>query len=152
MKPRQLLLFVLLLRFIWAPPSLCAQQPPGPDFNSLRQLWIQNLEARKLEPALALYAADATFVNADGTHVAGAGLRNLFETVFREFRATITMTSRASEFSCNLAYESGSYDERVTVSATGEQKRVTGDYMTIYRASRDKWLIAQQVWTQAPGK
>ncbi len=153
MRFSNLLSFLLFLSFLAAPPALFAQQSAAPDFNALRKTWIQDLEGRKLGPAIALYAGDAMFINADGSHVTGDGLRKLFETVFTNFRARITMTSRASAFSGVLAYDSGNYDETITVAATGEQKHLTGDYLTVYRRGAvDKWLIVQQVWTQAPEK
>jgi len=133
--------------------GLPAQSPTGPDFNALRKSWVHSLETRDLQASLAAYAGDAVFTSADGTHVSGQELRQLYETVFKAFRATITMTPRATEFSGRLAYEAGSYDETVVVTESGTRKHFSGDYLTIYRnAGKAKWLIVQQVWTEAPGK
>jgi ketosteroid isomerase-like protein len=150
---RRLPYSVLLTLTLLTAPRIHAQSPPGPDFNVLRKSWVHCLETRDLQASLAAYASDATFTNPDGTHASGKELRQLYETVFKTFRAKITMTPRASEFSGNLAYEGGSYDETVTLTGSGERKHFQGDYLTVYRhTGKANWLIVQQVWTAAPGK
>jgi ketosteroid isomerase-like protein len=130
-----------------------AQSATKPDFEGLRNDWVQKLESRELAGSLALYSGDATFTNPDGTHVSGASLANLFQTVFQSFRAKIVMTPRSDAFSGALAYEAGSYAEDLITIADGKQVHVNGDYLTIYRRTdAGKWLIVEQMWTEAAPK
>ena len=130
-----------------------AQSATRPDFNGLRNQWVQKLESRDLAGSLALYSGDATFTNPDGTHVSGAAQANLFATVFQSFQAKIVMTPRSDAFSGALAYEAGSYAEDLIATADGKQTHANGDYLTIYRRTdAGKWLIVEQVWTEAAPK
>ncbi len=141
------LVMLLALALSWA------QSATRPDFNGLRNQWVQKLESRDLAGSLTLYSDDATFTNPDGTHVSGAALDNLYKTVFQSFQAKIVMTPRSSAFSGALAYEAGSYVEDLTANADGKQIHVNGDYLTIYRRTdADKWLIVEQIWTEAAPK
>ncbi|MFY9856176.1 MAG: nuclear transport factor 2 family protein [Terracidiphilus sp.] len=129
------------------------QSATKPDFEGLRNQWVQKLESRDLAGSLALYADDATFANPDGTHVSGAALANLYKTVFESFHAKIVVTPRSDAFSSSLAYEAGSYAEDLVAIANGKQIHVSGDYLTIYRrTAAGKWLIVEQMWTEAVPK
>lgn len=125
-------------------------QSSAPDFAALRSLWIADLEGKRLEPALACYAPGAVFTNADGTHVSGEGLRELYKSVFRNFDASIEMTPRTTTASGELAYEAGSYAEEIVDRATHAGQHLSGDYLTVYRRESGRWLIVEQVWTLVP--
>lgn len=134
--------------------STSASASPAP-MAQLRHDWVTALEAQNLEASLALYAADANFINPDGTHTKSAAeLRKLYTTVFAAFTAKIKLVSRTTGQSGNLAYDSGSYTE--TLAERGQPAgqgfhAVRGDYLTLYRHDPDdRWRIVQQVWTQAP--
>lgn len=147
------LFVVLLLAILAASIFSPAQSITAPDFEGLRSNWIQKLESRDLAGSLALYTSDATFTNPDGTHVSGAGLRDLYQTVFQSFHARIVMTPRSHGFSGSLAYEAGSYGEDITQIDDGERKHIDGDYLTVYRRTGSgAWLIVEQVWTEAARK
>jgi ketosteroid isomerase-like protein len=91
------------------------------------------LESQDLEGSLALYTKDATFTNPDGTHVSGAVLRDLYKAVFGSFHAKILMTPRSHASSGSLAYEAGSYDEDLRRVGNGDERHVSGNYLTVYR-------------------
>jgi ketosteroid isomerase-like protein len=126
----------------------------GPDFDALRSGWIADLQAKSLDGSLSRYAEDAAFYSPDGTHVtSAAAIRSLFSQVFSAYDAQITMIPVRIEYSgrSDLAFESGTYAEDLTVRATKAVKHSAGDYLIIYQRSPDgSWLISQQVWTGAP--
>ena len=126
----------------------------GPDFDALRSGWIADLQAKSLDGSLSRYAEDAAFYSPDGTHVtSAAAIRSLFSQVFNAYDAQITMIPVRIEYSgrSDLAFESGTYAEDLTVRATKAVKHSAGDYLIIYQRAPDgRWLISQQVWTGAP--
>jgi len=129
---------------------------PYPDaendaFAALRQQWALNLHDKRIDASVAEYAPDAEFINPDGGRVRGtAGLRHLFETITATFDSDLVSASKRVELSGDLAYDSGTYQESLTVCATGKAQRASGSYLTIYRRSKDgAWLIVEQVWTGA---
>jgi ketosteroid isomerase-like protein len=66
------------------------------------------------------------------------------------FTSDIELRSIKAEFSGELAYDSGDYSETVTSVKDGTRTAIRGDYLTIYKRGADKkWLIVQQVWTEA---
>jgi len=121
-------------------------------FDGLRNDWIADLEAHRLQPSLDLYASDAVFINPDGTHSIGsAAIRSLYESVFAAFDAQIRMVPMSHQLSGNLAFESGTYTEQTVERRTQKVQNVHGDYLTVYRLEKpNRWLIVQQVWTEAP--
>jgi len=120
-------------------------------FAALRQQWARNLHDKRIDASVAEYAPDAEFINPDGSRVRGtADLRHLFETVTAMFDSDLVFDSKRVELSGDLAYDSGRYQESLTVRATGKAQRASGSYLTVYRRSKDAtWLIAEQVWTGA---
>jgi uncharacterized protein (TIGR02246 family) len=141
----------LLLLAASLTPALHAQSAP---FEQLRQTWVDDLEGRDLEASLALYTPDATFINPDGTHAATpAEIRQLFSFVYAAFQAKIQLTSRSTNTSGDLAFDSGSYTE--TITERGAQPgqgihHLNGDYLTVYHHDPDgRWRIVQQAWTDS---
>ena len=119
-------------------------------FALLRQSWIEDLEGHRLLSSLGHYAPDADFLSADGNHAGGtAAIRQLYSTVFAQFDASIQMISRVTSESGDLAYDSGSYTERITLHEGHKVLDYHGDYLTIYRHLGLQWLIVQQAFTQA---
>jgi len=150
----------LAMAMLFAPPffrvAVAAAQAGGsqssvPDLGKLRAEWVHHLATKQLEPFLNLYAPDAVFLSL-GDRVAGtAALRTLFETVMASVNSDITLTSRATDISGDLAYDSGDYHETLTTIATGAKSTLSGSYVLIYkRQPSGAWLIVQHIWTLAP--
>jgi peptidoglycan/xylan/chitin deacetylase (PgdA/CDA1 family) len=120
-------------------------------FAALRQQWARNLHHKRVDALVAEYTPDAEFINPDGSRVHGtADLRHLFETVTAMFDSDPVFDSKHVEVSGDLGYDSGTYQESLTVRATGKAQRASGSYLTIYHRGKDgAWLIAEQVWTGA---
>ena len=120
--------------------------------GKLRDAWIQDLRAKRLEPILKSYAADAAFLQPTGVRITGpAALRGLFQMIMSTFDSDLTLHSRSLEASGDLAYDSGDFEEGLTVIATGAKINSKGSYIIIYkRQANGSWLIVQQVWTGTP--
>jgi peptidoglycan-N-acetylglucosamine deacetylase len=121
-------------------------------FVPLRQEWAQNLREKKIEASVAEYAADGEFIQPDGGRVRGTeALRKLYETITTTFDSDLVFDSQRVETSGDLAFDSGTFREVLTMRATGKRLFSTGSYLTVYRREAGgSWLIVQQVWTGPP--
>jgi len=124
----------------------------GKVFAQLRVDWARNLHDKKIEASLAEFTADGEFIQPDGTRVRGTeALRKLYEMITATFDSDLVFDSQRMEVSGDLAYDSGTFREVLTMRAGGKRLFSTGSYLTVYRRNKDgRWLIAQQVWT-GPG-
>lgn len=120
-------------------------------FAALRAEWVSNLHDKRIEDSVAEYAADAEFVDPGGGRVRGtAALRKLFEAITAIYDSDLEFYSWRVETAGDLAYDSGTYREKLKLRASGESQFSSGSYLTVYRRQQDgKWLIAEQVWTGA---
>jgi ketosteroid isomerase-like protein len=120
--------------------------------GKLRDAWVQDLRAKRLEPILKSYAADAAFLLPAGERITGSvALRGLFQNIMAAFDSDLTLHSRNLEASGDLAYDSGDFEETLTVIATGAKINSKGSYIIIYkRQGNGSWQIVQQVWTGTP--
>lgn len=114
----------------------------------LRQKWAHDLQEKRLEASIALYAQDAVFIQPDGTRVKGlVAIRRLYEKVTSTFDSSLNFSSERVEISRDLAYDSGTYTETLVMRATHKSILNKGSYLTIYRRSRDgNWKIVEQMW------
>lgn len=120
--------------------------------GKLREAWVRDLRTKQLEPILKSFAADAAFLQPTGERITGAAaLRGLFQTIMGTFDSDLTLHSRNLEASGDLAYDSGDFEETLTVVATGAKINSKGSYIIIYRRKANgSWQIVQQVWTGTP--
>jgi ketosteroid isomerase-like protein len=120
--------------------------------TKLREAWIQDLRTKQLEPILKFYAPEAVFLQPTGERITGpAALRTLFQTIMSTFTSDLTLHSQNLETSGDLAYDSGDFQEALTVIATGAKITSKGSYVMIFkRQPNGGWQIVQQVWTGVP--
>jgi ketosteroid isomerase-like protein len=118
----------------------------------IREIWVQDLRTKQLEPILKLYAPDAVFLQPTGERITGsAALRTLFQTIMATFNSDLTLHSQNLETSSDLAYDSGNFEETLTNIATGARITSKGSYIIIFRRQPDRsWQIVQHVWTGPP--
>lgn len=114
----------------------------------LRQKWAHDLQEKRLEASIALYAQDAVFIQPDGTRVKGlVAIRRLYEKVTSTFDSSLNFSSERVEISRDLAYDSGTYTETLVMRATHKSILNKGSYLTIYRKGKDgNWKIVEQMW------
>jgi ketosteroid isomerase-like protein len=118
----------------------------------IREAWDQDLRTKQLEPILKFYAPDAVFLQPTGDRITGsAALRTLFVNIMATFNSDLTLHSQNLEASGDLAYDSGDFQESLTVVATGAKITSKGSYVLIFkRQPNGSWLIVQQVFTGTP--
>jgi len=125
-----------------------AEMKAGDEFAGLRAEWAQNLHDKRVDASVAEYTATAEFVDPSGARVRGTeALRKLFATVTATFDSDLKFDSKKVEVSGDLAFDSGSYEETLTVRASGKEQHASGSYLTVYERGAGKWLIAEQEWT-----
>jgi ketosteroid isomerase-like protein len=119
---------------------------------NIREAWIQNLRNKRLEPILKFYSPDAVFLQPTGERISGsAALRALFQNIMSTFTSDLMLHSVNLETSGELAYDSGDFEETLTVLATGAKISAKGSYIIIYKRQPNRsWQIVQQVWTGTP--
>jgi ketosteroid isomerase-like protein len=119
---------------------------------NIREAWVQDLHTKQLEPILKFYASDAAFLLPRGDRLTGsAALRTLFQTIMATFNSDLTLHSKNLETSGDLAYDSGDFDESLTVTATGAKITSKGSYVIIFkRQPNGIWQIVQHIWTGTP--
>src|SRR5580700_2216114 len=67
------------------------------------------------------------------------------------FNSDLTLHSKNLETSGDLAYDSGDFDESLTVIATGAKITSKGSYVIIFkRQPNGIWQIVQHIWTGTP--
>lgn len=145
----QLALLLLLYLQPWHPgPPALTQSSARDEFAPIRQEWAQDLSAKKIDAAMTLYSADATFIDPDGSRAHGTQpIRQLFEAAAQTYDSTLTFHPQRVETSGTLAVDSGTYTEMLVVRATGKQQESDGSYVMVYRREGRTWKILEQVWT-----
>ena len=114
----------------------------------LRAGWARNLRDKRVDDCVAEYAQDAEFIDPGGGRVRGAAaLREFFAMITTIYDSDLEFYSWRVETVGDLAYDSGTYRERLKLRASGEAQSSSGSYLTVYRRENGKWLIAEQVWT-----
>lgn len=124
---------------------------PSDSFEGLRSEWVQDLHQKRIEASVALYAPDGVFIQPDGARIEGtAALRGLFNNITSTFDSDLQFSSQRVQISGDLAFDSGTYTEKLVDRATGNHLHSKGSYLTIYRRQPDgSWKILEQVWTGA---
>lgn len=117
-------------------------------FAALRTAWAHNIHEKAIDASVAEYAPDAEFMGTTGSRVSGSdALHQLFQTVTTTYDADMTFDSKRVEVAGDMAYDSGSYAETLSVRADGRVLHSNGSYLTVYRRGKDgTWLIEQQIW------
>lgn len=116
---------------------------------ALRESWVKDLHDKRIEPAMDLYADKAVFYSPGADRADGKPrIRELFVKVMNTYDSDIHLHSLESGVSGPLAYDSGDYEETLTVRSSGAASRVRGSYLMVLRRGADgRWRIQQHMWT-----
>jgi len=147
------LVFAIAVAMTFSPSA--AANPQASTLETLakmREAWVQDLRTKQIEPILKFYAPEAAFLQPNGERLTGsAALRALFQNIMSTFNSDLTLHSQNLETSGDLAYDSGDFEESLTVIATGAKITSKGSYIIVYkRQPSGDWRIVQQVWTGTP--
>jgi ketosteroid isomerase-like protein len=143
------LAFATILASTFSPAAAVPQASTIVTLAKIREAWVQDLRTKQLEPILKVYAPDAVFLQPTGERITGsAALRTLFQTIMATFNSDLTLHSQNLETSGDLAYDSGDFQENLTIIATGAKITSKGSYIIIFKRQPDRsWQIVQHVWT-----
>jgi ketosteroid isomerase-like protein len=116
---------------------------------ALRENWAKDLHDKRIEPAMDLYADKAVFYSPGADRADGKPrIRELFLKVTKTYDSDIQLHSLETGLSGPLAYDSGDYEETLTVRSSGAVNHVRGSYLMVLRRGADgRWRIQQHMWT-----
>lgn len=126
-----------------------ATPSPADAIARLRTEWTRDLHDKKLDQIAMLYASDAVFLPPNGERIIGrSSIRDLTKKAMDAFTSDLTFQSLNTEFSGDLAYDSGEYRETLTSATDGSTSHGQGNYLMVFKRQKDgAWVIVQQVWT-----
>ena len=148
---RRLLTAIAIFAMCAAFGALSPAKETAP-FAEARAQWATLLHAKNVDKFVELYAPDAVFVSGDVGRVVGReGIRKITLQATNSFTSNLAFRSMTTDQAGDLAYDSGEFSETLTPNSGGAPIEAKGSYLTIYKRQADgRWLIAQQVWTEAP--
>lgn len=116
----------------------------------ISEQWAREWSAGNLDAVIALYAEDAVFLTATGSRTTGrAAIRELFKKALAAQVSDLSVHSKVTEQSGDLAYDSGEYEE--TTTSGGVKRTGRGNYLVVFRRDRRKqWRIVEHMWTDVP--
>ena len=122
------------------------------DAASVRPRFARDMRTKDLRDVLALYAADAVFVQPSGTRIAGRhALRNLYVSTFATYDSNIALHGpepHAVSPGSPSCIDAGRYDETLRVRTNGTTMHVHGGYrFTFTRGAADRWVVTEMRWT-----
>lgn len=129
--------------------AVSSRSGPAQIAAAAREQWTRDLHDKKTDAAVAQYAADAEFLQPDGSRLRGAAaIRNLYQTIVATYDSDLVFESQRVEGCGDLIYDSGTFHESLIFRANGKPQLSTGSYLTIYRRnSSGTWHIVEQAWT-----
>jgi uncharacterized protein (TIGR02246 family) len=138
---------LILLIVVWA-LNVYAADDATRLVGAVRDQWAKDWNGKQLDHIATLYAPNADFLSSNGARYSGVpAIRDYFKSVLAKNTPSITMRSATLEVSGDLAFDSGTYDETVV---TGTKSRALhGNYLMVLRRQNGKWLIAEQMWSEA---
>jgi ketosteroid isomerase-like protein len=117
------------------------------EISAISTLWAREWTARHPDTVLALYADDAVFHAPDHGRIAGrAAINDLFRLMQSTVIPSITLHSTRSQIAGNLAYDSGEFQETLTMKADNSTRQYHGTYLMVFRREAGKWLIIEHMW------
>jgi ketosteroid isomerase-like protein len=168
MNPRCLSLFLAALSMVVAIAPLTAQTPSNSakEIATIREQWVTNWNAMKIEPIVKLYAQDAVLLPSAGQRIEG---RDAIENYLKQAMASSTghliVTPASLKDSGKQEVDSGSFKDTLKGGGSGiggkagiggnagfgggGSREVNGDYRVVLRRGRDgKWLIELGAWNE----
>lgn len=118
------------------------------EISAIATLWAREWTARHPDAVLSLYADDAVFHAPDQGTISGrAAINDLFQKMQSAVIPSLTMHSTRSQIAGNLAYDSGIFQETVTMKADNSTQQHHGTYLMVLRREAGKWLIIEHMWS-----
>jgi ketosteroid isomerase-like protein len=127
--------------------ATAAHQSAADAADSIDARFVLDMHDKKIDDVLTLYAKDAVFLQPDGTEVSGAGLRALYEQVFKAFDSDLHLKRTGLKHDLNTVIEDGTYTETLGHRDTGKLDNVMGTYrFTLHLDPDGQWRYSRMEW------
>jgi len=142
------------MRVIHAALLACLMAPAGAQGAgapvALSDAWAKAWSAKSLSAMLDLYAPEPVFLPASGERWEGRDVITAhFIEGLTQFDSDLKLHSLHSEASGDLAYDSGTYSEKVTPARGGRAAELRGNYLFIFQRQTDgTWKILEQSFSE----
>ena len=164
MKP----LFLLLSAFVMVAVARNALAASGDDeIAQVRNEWVANFNAGKVDALAAMYSADAVLLNGKGERFEGPAAIVAYLKTIHGQTSTLKLTVDKFGSSGDLGYDSGSFQNAVSTGGTviggsvrisgnmtigggGGMRKVEGNFAVILKKDHGKWLIVEQISIEKP--
>src|SRR5882762_3918758 len=170
MNLRRLLLVSTITLMAVVVGTLPGQTPSdsAKEIAAIREQWVSNWNAQKLEPILKLYAQDAVFLPSTGQRIEGReAIGNYLKQLMDPRAVNLSVKSVVADDSGKLAFDSGNFQYTLkgggttvmgnttimgnTTMMAGRSREVKGSYLIVFKRGSDgKWLIEQHASTEVP--
>jgi uncharacterized protein (TIGR02246 family) len=138
------------------------------EIAAIREQWVSNWNAQKLEPILKLYAQDAVFLPSTGQRIEGRqAIGNYLKQLMDSRAVNLSVNSVVADDSGKLAFDSGNFQYTLKGGGTtiagsakiagpttimgGRSREVKGSYLIVLKRGTDgKWLIQQHASAEVP--
>lgn len=122
------------------------------EIAAITELWAREWSAKHPDNVLALYSDDAVFYATDRGRVAGrAAINELFQQMQGMVVPSITLHSTRSQISGSMAYDSGTFEETLTMKSDGVKQNYHGTYLIVFRREAGNWRIVEHMWNDLTG-
>jgi uncharacterized protein (TIGR02246 family) len=126
----------------------------GSDERAIREMhtaWIDAVNAGDLARLLSLMADDVVFLNPGDEGLGRDGFSTKFSAAHQQLRICCVSELEEVVVASEVAYTRSRDSLTVSPRAGGEENRLAGDRMTIYRKQPDgRWLLARDANVLSP--
>ncbi len=166
MKRKQLIAFAVMGVVCLSVTQSKPQSPPN-QIASVREEWVRLWNSNQFDALAALYSQDADLLPPTGVRIVGPqAIANFFrDAKTSQGQRSIQLSPTHADVVGTLAFESGQYVLRVGgggvklsggvkisggVTLGGPGRELHGSYLVVLTRSRDRWLVVEHAFTQAP--
>jgi uncharacterized protein (TIGR02246 family) len=128
------------------PASAKCTASEAKQITDLRNSWVTNWNAKRLDDVMKLYTNDANYLAPDGSRISGDEIKAYFQKLIG---SKVSATSGTLDCSGDLAFDSGTYKQDFGGDG-GEVKHVEGNYLAVLARANGKWLLVQHASTAKP--
>lgn len=141
-------ILLLCLATVAAGATGVADTPKSP--AQVGQAWAKAWNEKSMLLLLQLYAPDPVFLPASGERWTGKDvIAAHFWQGLSAFDPHLTLHSKRSITSGDLAFDSGTFDETATAKDGSHPTKLSGNYLFIFQRQPDgRWKILEQSFTE----
>jgi ketosteroid isomerase-like protein len=147
---RNLYCLILVLAAAIAAPALAADSEAVAAMRAGSKSWVDSYNAGRIEPILAIYAADAVLMPPDAPLASGVpAIRRYLEGDIAESQKThLRFVVNEGDFGVSdaMGWNSGTFKVVDGKNATV----ATGKFVEVWRKDHGRWLMVRDIWNMDP--